>query len=125
MTTEYIFEDDLSKIEVPPGVTLDKDTLAALQEHMKEQNGCTSLGPLTLCWKIQLPEITITVSVLGITLGTIVLNPTKPCQTLKVNAGIASGEIKLCIVGSCLKLSGKVCMFTNCAKWTDKTIFCW
>jgi hypothetical protein len=125
MSTEYKFEDDISKIEVPPGVTLDKDTLAALQEHMKEISGCLSLGPLKLCWNIQLPSVTVTVSVFGITLGTIHLDPSKPCQRLSINLHLVSGYVELCIKDSCLVLNGQVCKFGSCTNWNNKTIFCW
>lgn len=125
MTTEHKFEDDINKIVVPSGFTLDKDTLAAIQENMKEESGCISLGPLKICWTLRLPEIRITVSVLGITVGTIVLNPTKPCQRISINVGLASGYIELCIKDSCLVLNGQICILGNCTTWKNKTIFCW
>ena len=124
MTTEYKFEDDISKIEVPPGVTLDKETLLAVQESMKEQSGCISLGPLKLCWTINLPSIKITISVLGITVGTITLDPTKPCQRISINVGVARGYIELCIKDSCLILNGEICIFGSCATWRNQRIVC-
>ena len=125
MTTEFRFENDISKIELPPGFTLDQDTLTAIQENMKEQSGCVSLGPLKICWTLNIPEIRVTISVLGITVGTIVLNPTKPCQRISINVGVARGYIELCIKDSCLILNGEICIFGSCTDWKNKKIFCW
>ena len=125
MTREYNFEKDISKIESHPGVTLDEQTLKALHEHMKELSGCVNEGPLSVCYKVDIPKITVTLSAFGITIGTITLDPTNPCQTISLDLGIVSGSAKLCIEGSCLKLSGKICKFGSCTNWNDVTIVCW
>ena len=125
MTIEYEFENDISKISVNDDVTLDDATIKANQELMKDISGCVSFGPLKVCYSVDLPKITISLSVFGIQIGKMTLDPSNPCQRISINLGIISGYVEICIKGSCLILNGKVCKFGSCTKWNNITIFCW
>ncbi len=126
MPITYKKEDNLAKLSSAVSSSqVSAETVSRIQQQMQAMDGCINLGPLKVCYHIQLPKIVITVSVLGITIGTITLDPTNPCQTLKIDLWVASGKIELCIKGSCLKLSGEVCAVGQCVNWNDITIICW
>lgn len=124
MSTEYEFENDISKIELPPGVTLDEETLAALQDTMKDVSGCVNFGPLSLCYSIVGTDIVVTATVFGIRIGRVRLSPTKPCAKISINLYLVSGSIELCLKDRCLTLSGKVCKLGNCARWNNVRVVC-
>jgi len=129
MPTKHEFENDISKIKVPQGVTLDEQTLKAIQEHMKQNSGCVNKGALELCYTVNSilpPKVTITISAFGYTIGTIVLDPENPSQTLTVNfCDIVTGWVKLFISDTCVKLDGKLCKFGSCTTWNNVSIVCW
>lgn len=118
------FENDLSKIILPPGVVLDKDTLEALQESMKEASGCWTRGPLSLCWSLNGETICVNASVFGISIGRVCLNAAKPCAKISINLFLVSGYIELCYKDKCLVLNGEVCKFGSCSRFRNVRIVC-
>ena len=124
MTIEYDFENDLGKIKVPEGVTLDKDTLEALQESMKESSGCWTRGPLSLCWSFSGESICVSVSVFGVSMGKICLNPARPCARISINLFLVKGYIELCYKDKCLILNGEICKFGNCSRFSNVRVVC-
>ena len=125
MSTEYEINSDLSKVTIPEGYKIDQDTLDGYNEILKGEKGCISLGPLKLCYELDLPKITITLSVLGVTIAKVVLDPRRPCQRISINVGLARGYVELCIKGSCLILNGEICILGSCTRWNNRQIVCW
>ena len=121
---ECKFETDISKIELPPGVILDKDTLDALHESMKEASGCWTRGPLSLCWSFSGQTISVSVSVFGISVGKLSLSPAKPCGRISLNLFLVSGYIELCFKDSCLILNGEICKFGSCSNFSNLRVVC-
>jgi hypothetical protein len=124
MSIEYEFESDISKIPLPAGLTLDKDTLDAIQAEMKEMFGCISLGPLELCYSRQGENFNIKVKIFGIVAGSMTLGPSRNCQGIGLDLFLVSGSIEICIRGRCLVLNGKVCKFGSCTRWNNLQIVC-
>jgi hypothetical protein len=60
-------------------------------------NGSISFGPLTLSWNFSLSplQVTVTASLVGITIGTITLDPSHPTLTIGGSAGGFTAEVDL------------------------------
>lgn len=125
MTIEHKFENDISRISVPEGITLDAATLKAHQQLMSDLSGCLSFGPLKVCYSIVLPKVTVTLSVFGVNIGTMTLDPSNPCQRITINLYLVSGYVELCIKDGCLILNGQVCKFGSCTNWNNVKVYCW
>jgi len=61
------------------------------------QNGSASFGPLTISWAIDLsiPQISVSASIFGTSLGSAVINPSNPSITLGGSVGVASATAVL------------------------------
>lgn len=115
----------MQKIVLPDGKSCNASDLIYMQNSMEPIKGCLNIAILKLCYDIVLPaKATIVLSILGVEAGTIKLDLADPCQTITINAGVASGEITLCFKDKCLLLSGAICALGQCISFDDVKVIC-
>ncbi len=86
--------------------------LNALEHRVSATGGCIKfLGVLEICFEISGEAVTLSVKLLGVTIGKVTLNPSNTCATVGGSAAGFKAEVKLCVNfrDLVLTISGEVC----------------
>ncbi len=96
-----------------------------LNDQMTKIDGCVNLSIVKICYDVILPNINVTVSILGVDITSFKLDPMDTCQTVNIDVGVASGSLTLCFKERCLTLSGEVSMlFAGTTHFDNVKIVC-